>query len=41
MALNNIKERLALHFDMEASLTSQQENGEYQVHITLPHHKRY
>ena len=37
MALNNIKERLALHFDLEASLITKQANGEYQVHITLPH----
>lgn len=41
MALNNIRERLALHYDLEASLSSNQENGEYQVHIILPHHKRY
>jgi two-component system sensor histidine kinase AlgZ len=37
MALKNIKERLNLHFDLEASLKSRQSNGEYQVHITLPH----
>ncbi len=37
MALKNIKERLTLHFDLEASLKSKQSNGEYQVHITLPH----
>jgi two-component system, LytTR family, sensor histidine kinase AlgZ len=37
MALNNIKERLTLHFDLEASLKSTQTNGQYQVHITLPH----
>lgn len=37
MALKNIKERLTLHFDLEASLKSTQANGEYQVHITLPH----
>jgi two-component system sensor histidine kinase AlgZ len=36
MALKNIKERLNLHFDLEASLKSSQSNGEYQVHITLP-----
>ena len=36
MALKNIKERLALHFDLEASLKSSQSNGEYQVHIILP-----
>lgn len=37
MALKNIKERLTLHFDLEASLKSSQSNGQYQVHITLPH----
>lgn len=37
MALKNIKERLTLHFDLEASLKSTQINGQYQVHITLPH----
>lgn len=36
MALKNIKERLTLHFDLEASLKSSQSNNEYQVHITLP-----
>jgi two-component system sensor histidine kinase AlgZ len=40
MALNNIKERLTLHFDLEASLKSKQENGVYAVHITLPHQKQ-
>lgn len=37
MALKNIKDRLALHFDLEASLKSSQSNDVYQVHITLPH----
>lgn len=37
MALKNIKERLTLHFDLEASLKSSLSNGEYQVHIILPH----
>lgn len=36
MALNNIKERLALHFDLEASLTSKQHQDEFVVHIRLP-----
>lgn len=40
MALNNIKERLTLHFDLEASLKSKQANGEYEVHIILPHQKQ-
>ena len=37
MALKNIKERLTLHFDLEASLKSSQSNGEYRVHITIPY----
>lgn len=37
MALKNIKERLNLHFDLEASLKSKQKKGQYQVHIILPH----
>jgi two-component system, LytTR family, sensor histidine kinase AlgZ len=37
MALNNIKERLTLHFDFEASIKSKQQASEYQVHIMLPH----
>jgi two-component system sensor histidine kinase AlgZ len=40
MALKNIKERLTLHFDLEASLSNSQSNNEYQVHITLPHTKK-
>jgi two-component system sensor histidine kinase AlgZ len=40
MALSNIKERLALHFDLEASLSCKQEHGEYVVHIRLPHQKQ-
>lgn len=36
MALDNIKERLTLHFDLEATLTNRQVNEEYEVHITLP-----
>ena len=37
MALNNIKERLALHFDAEATLRSQVVDAHYQVHIVLPY----
>ncbi|WP_369384942.1 sensor histidine kinase [Methylobacillus glycogenes] len=37
MAVNNIRERLQLHFDAEASLEIRQTAGEYQVHITLPY----
>ena len=40
MALNNIKERLTLHFDLEASLKSKQEKGIYEVHINLPQQKQ-
>lgn len=36
IALRNIKERLALHFDLEASLSNTKSNDEYQVHIILP-----
>ncbi|MDO9052126.1 MAG: histidine kinase [Methylotenera sp.] len=39
MALNNIKERLTLHFDLEASLKSKLSHGEYSVHITLPYRR--
>lgn len=37
MALANIRERLALHFDAEASLRTQVLDHAYQVHITVPH----
>jgi two-component system sensor histidine kinase AlgZ len=37
MALKNIKERLTLHFDLEASLKCSHTDGVYQVHIVLPH----
>ncbi len=37
MALKNIKERLTLHFDLEASLKCSHTQGNYQVHILLPH----
>lgn len=36
MALNNIKERLNLHFDLEANLKTTQSDNEYQIHIVLP-----
>lgn len=39
MALGNIKERLALHFDAEAKLRSQIADGHYQVHITIPYRR--
>jgi two-component system, LytTR family, sensor histidine kinase AlgZ len=40
MALNNIRERLALHFDVEASLKTQVTGSMYQVTITLPYTAR-
>ena len=39
MALNNIRERLALHFDAEARLMTQITGGQYQVHIMIPYRK--
>lgn len=39
MALQNVKERLTLHYDLEASLKCQQAQDTYQVHILLPHHR--
>ena len=36
MALNNIRERLALHFDAESRLESKVSDGVYQVHIIIP-----
>ena len=39
MALGNIRERLQLHFDAEASLTSRVTGDAYQVHIIMPYRK--
>lgn len=39
MALNNIRERLALHFDAEASLKCRSEGGQYQVDIIIPYRR--
>jgi len=39
MALGNIRERLALHFDAEASLRTRAGESEYEVHITIPYVK--
>ena len=39
MALGNIRERLALHFDAEASLQARVGDREYEVHITIPYVK--
>ncbi|PHV11802.1 sensor histidine kinase [Chitinimonas sp. BJB300] len=37
MAMGNIRERLALHFDAEASLKTVVGNDYYQVHLSLPY----
>jgi two-component system sensor histidine kinase AlgZ len=37
MALDNIRERLALHFDAEALLSTREADGLYEVHIVLPY----
>jgi len=37
MALANIRERLQLHFDAEASLITRVTDDAYQVHITMPY----
>jgi two-component system, LytTR family, sensor histidine kinase AlgZ len=39
MALKNIKERLALHFDLEASIRHQTNNGQYTVTIRMPYER--
>jgi len=39
MALANIRERLALHFDAEANLTARAEADNYEVHIVMPYVK--
>jgi two-component system sensor histidine kinase AlgZ len=40
MALANVRERLALHFDAEASLESRVTRDGYEVHIRLPYRTR-
>jgi len=37
MAMQNIRERLALHFDAEASLDCKASGNAYQVHIVIPY----
>jgi hypothetical protein len=37
MAIANIRERLALHFDAEASLDSRVTRDGYEVHIRIPY----
>ena len=39
MATQNIRERLALHFDVEASMKAEIQGGYYQVHIVMPYTK--
>jgi two-component system sensor histidine kinase AlgZ len=39
MALSNIRERLSLHFDAEASLRTTVSESAYQVHIVMPYRK--
>jgi two-component system sensor histidine kinase AlgZ len=39
MALGNIRERLQLHFDAEASLTTRVTDDTYQVHIVMPYRR--
>lgn len=40
MALTNIRERLALHFDAEASLTSTVIHSRFEVHIVIPYRRK-
>ncbi len=40
MALKNIKERLTLHFDLEASIKHRTINNQYTVTLRLPYEKR-
>ena len=40
MAIGNIRERLALHFDAEAGLVSKAVRNMFQVHIYMPYRKR-
>ncbi len=39
MAMSNIRERLALHFDAEASMTAGPRDGRYQVQLILPYRR--
>jgi two-component system, LytTR family, sensor histidine kinase AlgZ len=36
MAMNNIRERLALFFDMEATLSTEEQDGEFRVRVRIP-----
>ena len=37
MAVQNIRERLSLHFDVEASFAATERSGFYEVHIVIPY----
>ena len=39
MALSNVRERLKLHFDIEAKLTTEIVDGHYRLRIVIPTHK--
>jgi two-component system sensor histidine kinase AlgZ len=39
MALGNVRERLALHFDVEATLESRVKGDTYEVHIRMPYRR--
>ena len=41
MALANIRERLALHFDAEANLSAREGADSYEVRIVMPYVKDY
>lgn len=41
MAMGNIRERLQLHFDAEASLNVRVLEGAYQVHIVMPYRREH
>jgi two-component system sensor histidine kinase AlgZ len=41
MALANIRERLALHFDAEASLENRLTRDSYEVHIRMPYRTKH
>jgi two-component system sensor histidine kinase AlgZ len=36
MAMGNIRERLALFFDLEAILTTEERDGQFRVRIRMP-----
>ena len=40
MALANIRERLALHFDLEASLVTEVKDGMFEIRIVLPYKRQ-